>query len=439
MSIPAFSPLWLAALPGVLAVWLWAVTNLQRFVLYAVTAAMIVPIALARPGGTQVALADVLLLVAIAAWLVAASIRAVPGPWLSGNRMLLPALVFVAVNAESLIWSVRPRDTLVFTIQLVEIIVVFPVVFASLPRSVKDIRRGLLIFVACTCALAVYTAIVYGPRAASGSLEGQNLSGGLNKNVIGSFVAGGLIMAYTLWLGERRRFLKRLLALATLIELAGLISTVSRASLIGTFVAVLAASLLLRRDRIPTVAVTTLIVIAYLSILGTSSQVDLSVAGSYDSSVVRSFSYANAVEKIRERPLVGTGGGTYTDYISELQLSLPDPNNMFLLTWAELGLGGMLALIFLLIRYARLLAAVRSLPDECAVPAVAAGCVTLSLFIHFQFDVTWTRGTSSLAFAMMGLMLAATRLAPEDSEKVSPPANLEPQPAPLRRTPSLAA
>jgi hypothetical protein len=83
---------------------------------------------------------------------------------------------------------------------------------------------------------------------------------------------------------------------------------------------------------------------------------------------------------------------------------------MFLLTWAEIGIIGLLALVALLARYMRLLFAARDLPEEAAVLGVASGCVALSLIVHFQVDVTWTRGTSSLAFAMMGLMLAAERL-----------------------------
>lgn len=413
MSSHAFSPLWLAAVPGILAIGLWAVADVPRFVLYAVMAALILPVALVQPGGTQVALGDALLLVALGAWLIAGSIGRVSGPLLRGNSLLLPCLMFVFVNAESLIWSTGPRSTIVFSIQLLEIVVVFPLVFASLPRSMEDVRRGMLLFVASTVVLAVITAAKYGRRAAAGSLAGQDLAFGLNKNVIGSFVAAGLIMAFALLLAERRGVVRNLLIVAALLELGGLIATASRASLIGTFVAIIAASLLLGRRRLVTVCAAAVIAMAYLAVVGTSSHVDRSQSGSYDSGLVRKYSYEGAVKKIRERPILGTGAGTYRDVLPQLESGfiVPDPNNMFLLTWGEIGIGGMLALIFLLIRYARLLLRVRTLPDAFAVPAVAGGCVTLSLFIHFQFDVTWTRGTSSLAFAMIGIMLAAERLA----------------------------
>ncbi len=66
----SLSPLWLAAAPAALAAAIWTFIDLQRFVLFAVLLAMILPTALAQPGGTQVALADILLLVALLVGLI---------------------------------------------------------------------------------------------------------------------------------------------------------------------------------------------------------------------------------------------------------------------------------------------------------------------------------------------------------------------------------
>jgi O-antigen ligase len=146
--------------------------------------------------------------------------------------------------------------------------------------------------------------------------------------------------------------------------------------------------------------------------VGPKAQKELDQTGAYDSSVVRTYSFSNAVRKIKARPVLGTGGGTYTDYIPQLKIGLGDPNNMFLLTWAELGIAGIAAIIFLLYRFGELFLRVARLPLEARIPGVAAGGVAISLIVHFQVDVTWSRGTTSLAFAMMGVMLAAQRLAP---------------------------
>lgn len=397
------SPLWLAALPGLLAVWLWAITDLQRFVLFAVLATMVLPQALLRPGGTQVALADLLLLVALAAWLVARAARA-PAPSLPlRNGLIIAALVFVAVNVQSLAWSDRPEETIKFTIQLFEIVVLFPLVFASLPRSLDVIERGLVTFIAVTCALAALFMAGLAPQ----------IPGAPGKNTVGTFLAAGVVMAYALTLAEHSFRFKLLLYLALAVDVIGLVATASRGSIVGALVALIAMSFLLRRRRAITVGIVLALGVGFVAIHGTDSRDDRSIAihGSYDTRTVRVYSFRNAREKIEERPFLGSGAGTYQDFIQELELPLPDPNNMFLLTWAEVGIVGLLALLCLVWQYARLLLAVRHLPGAYAATAVGAGCVALSLLVHFQFDVTWTRGTSSLAFAMMGLMIAVRRLA----------------------------
>jgi O-antigen ligase len=352
--------------------------------------------------------------VAVAAWLATGFRGTARGPWLAGNPLLAPCVLFVLVNVESLAWSQRPTDTLEFIVQLVEIVVLLPLLFASIPRSVEKIQRALGVYIGLTCVMAAAVTLVYVPYALSGNLEGQNLPG-FNKNAIGSFVAAGLVLTYALWLTETRPRMRRLLSVAAVIEFAGLLATVSRGSMIGAFFAVLGVSLLLRRRRLFTFGLAAVASLFFLTVIGVHSGVDRSLSGSYDSSVVRSYSFANAIEKIEDRPLLGVGGGTYLDYIEELEFFLPDPNNMFLLTWAELGIIGIGALLFLLFRYGRLLFAARNLPHSSRGLAVGTGCVTLSFLIHFQLDVTWTRGTTSLAFAMMGLLLALERLAADGS------------------------
>src|SRR4051794_17988479 len=103
--------------------------DVQRFVLFGVLGAMIFPVALFTPGGTAVAIADILLVVALSAWLIGAAVRSVPGPWIRGNPLIAPCLTFLGVNLASVAWSQRPHDTVVFAVQLVEIVVALPIVF----------------------------------------------------------------------------------------------------------------------------------------------------------------------------------------------------------------------------------------------------------------------------------------------------------------------
>lgn len=436
----AFDPILISALPGLVAVVAWALTNPGRFATVAVLAAMILPVALIQPGGTQVALADVLLLVTGFAWLVLYAIGRAPAPWLAGNRMAFPLFIFVGWNAVSLAWSDSPRSTIVFTIQLIEIVILVPLVFATLPRSIRDIRVGLVVFIACANILSLYTIYKYGGDIGNGNAQDSALTNGLNKNVIGSFVGAGLTMAYTLALNERDRFTRDWLIIAAALNLAGLIVTVSRGSLLGALVALPTASLLLGRKRLVTCSGVALIMVAYLGIVGAGSTADRTNSGSYDSAEVRHYSFAHAVDKIEARPFLGSGAATYEDEIKELGVTgLFDPNNWFLLTWAELGVGGVLILLFLLASFVRLLLALRHLPPAHATPGIAGGCIALSFFIHFQTDVTWTRGTTTLAFAMIGLMLASTRLTELEGAKEPGPRDVHKHLTPERpRTPTPA-
>lgn len=417
MHLSQFSPVWLAALPLLIAMGIWAVTDLARFLLVAVMASLIIPQSIAQPGGAQVTPSDILFVVLLGGWLIGYSVGRAPRPWLRGNRFVVAAFAFVVFNAESLVWSSNPRSTITFAIQLIEIVLLFPLAFATFPRSLNDMRQGMSVFVLCSSILAMVSVYKYLPNALAGSLAGQSLPYGLNKNVSGSFIGAGLIMAYTLRIGARTLSGRALLGVALAVDIAGLISTVSRGSLIGTMIALAIGSLVLGRSRVKTLGFVAVLVIGYLGIYGTGSQTDTGQAGAYDSSLVRHYSFRNAERKIRQRPILGTGAATYYDCIQETGGCISDPNNMFLLTWAELGLGGLLALAFMLTQYVRILLSMRRLPAEYSIPGVAAGCVTLSLFVHFQVDVTWTRGTTTIAFAMIGLMLAVDRLAATEAAR----------------------
>ncbi|MGB9184640.1 MAG: O-antigen ligase family protein [Solirubrobacteraceae bacterium] len=402
-------PFVLAAVPAVIALLLWSIVDLEKFVLFAVLGAMIVPASLAKPGGANVAGVDVLLLVALASWLILNSIGRASDPWVKKNPLVKPALLFVAVSAASLAWSIKPRSTFVFTIQLIEITIMFPLVFATLPRSVANIRKAFVLLIALTSVMALATLAVYAAHPSTHT-QGTYLPG-LNKNAIGTFVTAGAVLAYALLIGSERTGPRALLALLLALDVGGLVASGSRGATIGAGAAVLAVSFLLGRRRLLAVGVMAALAVVYLAVIGPSAAKKADASGGYDSSVVRQYAWEGAIKKIEQRPFFGTGGKTYTDTLPQLDgFVTSDPLNLFLLTWAELGIAGMAALIYLLCRFGQLLARARRLPREAAVLAVGAGGVAISLIAHFQFDVSWTRGTTSLEFAMMGLMVALTRL-----------------------------
>ncbi len=415
--------LWAAVTAAFVAL-AWALIDLEQFVLVGLLAAMIFPQAVLSPGGALVAVADLLLLAALGAWVARASLQAGAPVWVTGNPLVVPSLVFAFVTAASVIWSRDPASSVKQTVQIAEIVVVVPLLFASLPSSLGRLRQGLHAYIAVTSVLALTAFAVWLPHAAAGDPAGQYLPG-LHKNAIGSFLGVGLVLAYSLRLS---RDAPRWLGLAVVAETLGLVATVSRGALAGAAVAVLVVTALARRRRLVTLVLAVAAAAVFLVTVQQQLSEQTKVLGGYGTSTVRALSYTRGIDQIREQPLLGSGAGTYWDYIPELQIGLEDPNNMVLLTWAELGLAGVAALLFLLWRYGRPFVGARRLPEPARMLALGAGGAALSLFVHFQVDSTWTRGTASICFALVGIMLAAHRLSAatveEEQEDVSRPATL---------------
>lgn len=404
-------PLWIlvAATPALLATVAWAVIRLEQFVYLTIPAAMVFPAPVAQPAGAIIAVADLLTVGAVLAWIVANSVTQSPRVWFRDNPLLLPTVIFVAYAAGSLAWSADPSLTAKSVLQLAAIVVVLPLLFSSVASSLKTVDRGLQVFLAVCLGLGMTTIIATGSNIGRETVE---LPGGLNKNATGSFTSSAAVAAYVMALNPlasvRRRFI---LNVVSLITFFATFATLSRGSLLGALVGVCLAALVLRRRRAVTLTLVGILVATFLLTIGTRAPTRPDESGSYDSSVVRIYSFRDAVDKIGQDPFIGTGHGTYYLYIPELDIGIPDPNNLFLLTGAELGMLGLAALLFLLIRFVQAFIRAGRLPLYHATLAAACGAVAVSRLVHFQVDVTWTRGTASLAFAMMGAMLAVTRLA----------------------------
>jgi O-antigen ligase len=405
---------------------------LENFVLFAVLGVIVFPASLARPFGTNVDAADILLVVALTSWLISNSLGNARDAWIRGNWVLPASVAYLAVNAISIAWSIKARSTLVFTVQLVELIILYPVVLATIPRSVAKIRKSLTFFVVLTTGQAIAAIAVFGAHPSSRT-AGTYLPG-INKNALGSFTAAGLIIAYALWMRAKPGPARTFLLLAVGIQLLGTLATGSRGAAIGAGVAIPAISLILRKRRALSLGVAAVAVLIFFVVIAPQQAKKTTISGGYNSSLVRSLSYRDGIRYIEHHPVLGTGARTYEDVLVGYG-TIPDPNNLFLLTWAELGIPGLAALIFLIFRVAQLFVRAKHLPDDAAIIAMGAGGVVISMFVHTQVDVSWVRGETTLEFAMIGIMLAVIRLAspePEDdtaAKTLSEPPEPVPSPA----------
>src|SRR4051794_9099468 len=140
MAIPFGLPPLIALLaftPLLISVGVLGTQRLEHFVLYGVMVTMVFPAAVAHPAGTEVAIAPLLLVASLGMWLVAAGRGKAPRPVIEGNPMLLPCVLFAIWNFASVAWSAEPRQTAAQAVQTLEIAVVLPLVFGSIPRSTK--------------------------------------------------------------------------------------------------------------------------------------------------------------------------------------------------------------------------------------------------------------------------------------------------------------
>ena len=201
--------------------------------------------------------------------------------------------------------------------------------------------------------------------------------------------------------------------------------------MLGVLGGIIVAGFLLRRQRLVTLVVLIGIAAAYFVVVGTKESREKDKTGGYESSVVRQYSFANAVDKIQARPLLGSGAGTYDDFISELNIGLRDPNNIFLLTWAGTGRRrtplvalavGVLCEIPMALQQVA-----RAIFDGRGRGRRRDHVVPRALPVRHHVD---SLAPTSMAFAMIGLMLATLRLAAQAETQSAVTAR---EPAPIRR------
>jgi O-antigen ligase len=413
----------LVAAPTLLALLVWALIDLERFVLFVVLPSAIYPATLFKAGGANVAIVDITLLIALVSWLVNNSVRNAPDPQIRRNWLFAAGAAFAGLQWVSLIWTDNAHQTISFGIQGVELFIFFPLVLASLPRDVTRIRRGLNVYLLLSAVMGIALVGVY-LASHKARVAGTYLPG-LDKNAAGSFEAVGIVIAAALAL--RNGVAARGALVTVLIDLAGLGASESRGAMLGAVAGVLLVSVLLGRGRIAFLCTIALIGALYFAVVAPNEHVKTKTAGSYSSASVRRVIWRDAWHKIEAEPFLGTGGGTYDDPST----GQADPNNTILLTWAEDGIPGLVLLGALVGSFALIARrTLRARDPDIVLMAVAASGGVVALLVHFEVDVTWARGAASLMMCLMGLTVALWRISRSTDEALLPavkePVGLDP-------------
>ena len=350
-------------------------------------------------GSVKVAVADALLLLAVAGWFCAVGVgeRKWPQGALRAVRPYL--LLYVAVLAVAT--AAHPgASSLIESLQRIQIVVVALVAGAFVLRS-DDLRRALGLFLVATSIMAVVYAVTFDGDSGLGN----------QKNPAGHFMALAVLVAVGSDVLGRLRF-------ALLVPLViGLFTTGSRGALVGLLAGLVVLPLLLegqRRRRASAMIATVLIclLLAY-SLLPPDAQERLSTiesrgpltgslsAGEYTIALREEYR-RDAYQIISAQPLLGVGIGNYLAGDLSRGTLTDNPHNVLLLESAEGGLplGG--ALTLLLVGSMVILVRIRR---QTPLAALAASVQAASI-VHGLLDIYWVRGTPTLGWLLIGAAIA---------------------------------
>jgi O-antigen ligase len=337
-----------------------------------------------------------------------------------GSPLTVPALAFVAWTLMSAVWSAVPLKALVDAGQRLEFTVLGVALIAALPLDGRHIRRTLAGFVAGATALGLATIV-------AGFAEHRFIGVyplGIHKNAAGSLLSYGLLAAIGLRLAVPRGTIDRWLAAASLVIATGLVFTGSRGAWVGTLVAGATMVVLRRRHLLwPVTSITVVAVALFLLVLPPDTLAEQAGFDErYSTASVRADTWGDGVRTIAADPVLGVGAGNFIARLDGRNFQA-DPNNVFLLTWAETGLPGLLLLLWLFgacLRLAWRNAFSATGPGTATAASQIGVALLVSAVVHGQFDVFWTRGTGLAAFLGAGLVAWAHRaIADERSRRPS--------------------
>lgn len=311
---------------------------------------------------------------------------------ISLGPLALPVLSYMAIclASSALNWRAAALTSLI-QIAIYLAIVVF--VFRSLPRKAADYRMALLCLVS-VCAFIAAMVLA-------------NHSGyvlGLHKNGTGGSLACGTIVCMELWFAERNGMRKKWLLAALLLIGAGMFFTLSRGAWMTTITGV-AIILALRRQFLimlrAGLVVVPLIAVCWSYLPNDSREYatgfnrkNLNIQARYDS-----IDYA--MDEFQKNPIIGVGVGLRKEY---------DATNIVLLTLAETGVPGLLALLSIHLTLLWMAwkgqRTLRRSDINYSLLAIAAALV-IGKMMHGVVDQYWCRGDTMVVWASAGMAIRA--------------------------------
>jgi putative inorganic carbon (hco3(-)) transporter len=368
------------------------------------------------------------LIVAVLVWGVSQrAVRLVP------SVLDIPALLFLAIAAVTLIGAQDPRAGLVAFASLAS-----SVVLAFLVYYLVDTPRKASVVVLSTLAIAtVLAALAVLERQGIYSVQSQVITlwtTGIrarvtfkDPNILGTFLMASTLLAAPLAFALRS-WKHRVLALAGLaLTVAGLIATFSRGAWLGLAVGavvMLVCSPIRRRRKVAIVGAVLAAALLITPFALESRFVQTKVLGVVnDASVVTRVSMdEGALRMFADNPLgVGLGNYavTYPRYRNDVVRStLVESHNAYLTVIVEMGLFGFAVFLWILWRFFRATRTALRGADRRVV-MLAVGVIAAGVGIATQ-AMTYSLEGNKLFWLTIGLGMAAARMARPDPVEETP-------------------
>jgi hypothetical protein len=232
----------------------------------------------------------------------------------------------------------------------------------------------------------------------------------LRKNAFGASLAAAALVAFDCLLYEPKGKRRNWIIAGGLVILAGLVLSLSRGSWLG-FIGGLLMIVILRRAggvlmRV-CLAVLPILFICWNLLPKEQQEYAFSFDPARENIRLRYQSLERAQKDFAADPVLGTGVGLRKQY---------DATNLLWTTLAETGLLGAITFIWMFVAFYRLVWQTRSkikMNDPCfSLLTVGAALMTCKL-LHGMVDHYWTRGSITLAWGGVGMVLVASRLPAE--------------------------
>lgn len=332
---------------------------------------------------------------------------------------LILTVVYICICILSILWSVNMLKGIIQTVQYIEYMIIGTIVFLNVCKM-EYIVKYLKIYACISTILGIVSIVFFFAENQQGPLSLP----GFYKNTLGSILGNAipLICGLAILCDQSRKFYVTCLVF----NFIALLMTYSRGALIGAILGVCVLIFMENRLKKFIVFGGILLILVYM-VIGQISPKYLDTVTQFDkdsSAYSRIIIFSDAIDKIKQRPLLGHGVGNYLIELPQISFIQDDPNNVFLLNLVEtgiVGLAGFCCIIFYIARVAyKNKTKLKNNPAWHIINSCTFAAFT-SHFAHIQVDTAWVRGLSLFMFAMVGIVL---KLNYYDNEQVSKDINI---------------